>query len=747
MRIAVAGDLFNGRNAAVHKTDHVVIRTRFGGDEGELRRLRVDAAGGVTGNGGLLGVALVARGGHVRPLALRACGGRLHPEGINAVVVQMGGEIRGRGRAAVDDDHVAVIAAVAEKLNVVGFRAGYRVPHGGRCVVDPGDRGGLGKIYGNGHSLDVAHVPGGVNDHEVYVHCFGAETGEIDLRFAGGNILHVCRGEQGILRGLLAADGVVDLAGLVGGEGHGAVGSVRAARALLRDDGRGLIYGKRSARFRPGAGHSTADSLHLEGVDAGFRERKGIAVRIGGGGGSDLRAVLEEPDGVGRSARHFRPRSGIAVFPGESRRSRQIERHGHGPLSARIAEIVLRGEADLHFGAVGKAGKRENIVLALCDRHRFIGDENVGGIIIENIVERAVLAGDEGDRGSVLRSALDAVFLDRDSGTRRVTHDLAAHGRPRADRVRADGTDLKGVSAVVLHHAGKIDRGFGDFFHRDGIAVDFTPAVELHIVLGRSIHAGPCRHLLTVLFLPEGSFRRGEHRRDGSLRHGVSRLVAEAVFGGDIHGVLFCVELFERERVLTADELGLVGVILQNVRHVVQLVVVCTGLCGVEGDGSLGLRGAHGGSDRQHRSFAVINDKLFHIRGESGVLRNGCAAGVGIGAILQNIRERKSAAVSKTDGADAALDRPGGDLQCRIGSACQIDADIRIDRTGRVHGDTPFGSADNGLHAERAAGDADIAGNIQRGALDENARGTAALRFDGASALERQTAALHKENG
>ena len=72
VRVLVVGDLLRGRNTAVHAANHVVIRSIFGGGEVELRGLRVDALGGLALDGGLLGVALIARGGSVRPLALRS---------------------------------------------------------------------------------------------------------------------------------------------------------------------------------------------------------------------------------------------------------------------------------------------------------------------------------------------------------------------------------------------------------------------------------------------------------------------------------------------------------------------------------------------------------------------------------------------------------------------------------------------------------------------------------------------------
>ena len=746
MRVGVVGDLLSSRSVAVHQTDHEVIRSIFGGNEGELRCLRIDAEGGVAGsNGGLLGVALVACGGSVRPLALRSGSGRLHAEGVNAVVVHVGRKIRGRGGAAVDDDHVAVIAAVAEKLDAVGLRAGDLRPHRGGGAVHPGDRGGLCEIHGNFHGLNVAPVPGGVHDHKIHVRCFRAETGEIDLRFAGGDVLHVCRGKKSILRRLLAADDVVDLAGLVGGEGHGAVGSVRAARALAGDGGRGLIDGESAARFRPRAQNIAVDGLHLEGVGAGLFQREGVAGRIRGDGRRDLRAVLIELHAVGRSAGDFRPhRGGGAVHPGERGGGREIERHGHGLHFAAVSETVLGGVADDDGGTVGKAGERERVVLALRERHGAAGGEYIGGIVVENIVKLAVLAGDEGNGGGVLRRALDAVGRHREDGGGGVAHRFGAALRPRADGVRADGTHGERVNAVVLHHVGEIIRS-GRTIHGDGIAVGVGAQIELHGVIIHTLHAGP-RGLLAV---PDGSGRRGEHRGDRCGQK-LGRM-AEGVLRGNVDGVGVGVEILERDRIRAADELGL-RLVLHDVRRgsgfAVELVVVCTGFRGSEGDAALGLRGAHGGGNSQRGGFAVVKNKLLHFGGGSGgelLLRGSRAADVERGAV-EHLAERERVVLIGGNGADAALDRAGGDLDL-AGSAGQVDAVFRLDLAERIHADLHAGSTDNGLHAGSAAGDADLARNGHGGVLCDDDAGGVIRHLDRAGALERQTAALHMENG
>ena len=410
---------------------------------------------------------------------------------------------------------------------------------------------------------------------------------------------------------------------------------------------------------------------------------------------------------------------------------------------------VHGGEADGNGGAVGEAGERERIVFALRDRHGAAGGENVGGIIVKNVVKRAVLVGDKGDRGGILRGALDAVFLDRDGGTRRVAHGLAAHDRPHADGVRPDGADLEGVDAVVFHHGGEIDRSFGDLLHGNGLAVGFASAIELHKVLGRVFHAGPCRHLLAVLFLPEGIGRRAERRGNGSLRHRLSGFVAEAVSGGNVHGMRAGVELLERDRILAANELGLACFIFQNVRRVVELVVVCTGFRGGKGDGRFVLRGARGGDDFQHGRLAVIKEKLFHVvRGGSGgklLFRGGCAADVERGAV-EHLAECERVVLIGGNGADAALNRAGGDPDL-AGGAGQIDAVCRLDPAERIHADLYAGSADNGLHAGSAAGNAHLAQNAHGGVLRDDDAGGIIRHLDDTGALERETSALHMENG
>ena len=409
---------------------------------------------------------------------------------------------------------------------------------------------------------------------------------------------------------------------------------------------------------------------------------------------------------------------------------------------------VHGGEADGNGGAVGEAGERERIVFALRDRHGAAGGENVGGIIVKNVVKRAVLVGDKGDRGGILRGALDAVFLDRDGGTRRVAHGLAAHDRPHADGVRPDGADLEGVDAVVFHHGGEIDRSFGDLLHGNGLAVGFASAIELYKVLGRVFHAGPCRHLLAVLFLPEGIGRRAERRGNGSLRHRLSGFVAEAVSGGNVHGMRAGVELLERDRILAANELGLACFILQNVRRVVELVVVCTGFRGGKGDGRFVLRGARGGDDFQHGRLAVIKEKLFHVRGGSGgklFFRGGCAADVERGAV-EHLAECERVVLIGGNGADAALNRAGGDPDL-AGGAGQIDAVCRLDPAERIHADLYAGSADNGFHAGSAAGNAHLAQNVHGGVLRDDDAGGIIRHLDDTGALERETSALHMENG
>ena len=395
-------------------------------------------------------------------------------------------------------------------------------------------------------------------------------------------------------------------------------------------------------------------------------------------------------------------------------------------------------------GAVGKAGERERVVLALRERHGAAGGEYIGGIAVENIVKLAVLAGDEGDGGGVLRRALDAVGRHREDGGGGVAHGFGAALRPCADGVRADGTHGERVNAVVLHHVGEIIRS-GRTIHGDGIAVGVGAQIELHGVIIHTLHAGP-RGLLAV---PDGGGRRGEHRGDRCGQKLGS--MAEGVLRGNVDGVGVGVEILERDRIRAADELGL-RLVLHDVRRgsgfAVELVVVCTGFRGSEGDAALGLRGAHGGGNSQRGGFAVVKNKLLHFGSGSGgelLLRGGRAADVERGAV-EHLAERERVVLIGGNGADAALDRAGGDLDL-TGSAGQVDAVCRLDLAERIHADLHAGSADNGLHAGSAAGDADLARDGHGGVLRDNDAGGVIRHLDRAGALERQTAALHMENG
>ena len=227
--------------------------------------------------------------------------------------------------------------------------------------------------------------------------------------------------------------------------------------------------------------------------------------------------------------------------------------------------------------------------------------------------------------------------------------------------------------------------------------------------------------------------------------------MAEGVLRGNVDGVGVGVEILERDGIRAADELGL-RLVLHDVRRgsgfAVELVVVCTGFRGGEGDAALGLRGAHGGGNSQRGGFAVVKNKLPHFGGGSGgelLLRGGRAADVERGAV-EHLAERERVVLIGGNGADAALDRAGGDLDL-AGSAGQVDAVCRLDLAERIHADLHAGSADNGLHAGSAAGDADLARDGHGGVLRDNDAGGVIRHLDRAGALERQTAALHMENG
>jgi len=218
--------------------------------------------------------------------------------------------------------------------------------------------------------------------------------------------------------------------------------------------------------------------------------------------------------------------------------------------------------------------------------------------------------------------------------------------------------------------------------------------------------------------------------------------MAEGVLRGNVDGVGVGVEILERDRIRAADELGL-RLVLHDVRRgsgfAVELVVVCTGFRGSEGDAALGLRGAHGGGNSQRGGFAVVKNKLRHFGGGSGgklLLRGGRAADVERGAV-EHLAERERVVLIGGNGADAALDRAGGDLDL-AGSAGQVDAVCRLDLAERIHAD---------LHAGSAAGDADLARDGHGGVLRDNDAGGVIRHLDRAGALERQTAALHMENG
>ena len=226
--------------------------------------------------------------------------------------------------------------------------------------------------------------------------------------------------------------------------------------------------------------------------------------------------------------------------------------------------------------------------------------------------------------------------------------------------------------------------------------------------------------------------------------------MAEGVLRGNVDGVGFGVEILERDRVRAADELGL-RLVLHDVRRgsgfAVELVVVCTGFRGSEGDAALGLRGAHGGGNSQHGGFAVVKNKLRHFGGGSGGklrLRGGRAADVERGAV-EHLAERERVVLIGGNGG-LALDGTCGDLN-RAGGAGQVDADARGDLAERIHADLHAGSADNGLHAGSAAGDANLARDGHGGVLRDNDAGGVIRHLDSAGALERQTAALHMENG
>ena len=223
--------------------------------------------------------------------------------------------------------------------------------------------------------------------------------------------------------------------------------------------------------------------------------------------------------------------------------------------------------------------------------------------------------------------------------------------------------------------------------------------------------------------------------------------MAEGVLRGNVDGVGVGVEILERDRIRAADELGL-RLVLHDVRRgsgfAVELVVVCTGFRGSEGDAALGLRGAHGGGNSQRRGFAVVKNKLLHFGGGSSgelLLRGGGAVDINNCGFC-DLSERVV-----TGNGGLALDGTCGDLN-RAGGAGQVDADARGDLAARVHVDLHAALTGGGLYAGRAVGDADIVENMQSGVLFNKNAVCAARHLDGALALERQAAVLrHMENG